>query len=48
MRTHPLKNVAASVRDRLLARSRRTGEEAEANILEMEIVAQFSKITGHD
>ncbi len=41
-----LKNVAASVRDRLLARSRETGEEAEANILEKEIVALFSEITG--
>lgn len=46
MRTRPLKNVAASVRDRLLARSRETGEETEANIRETEIVALFSEITG--
>lgn len=46
MRTRPLKNVAASVRDPLLADSRGTGEEAEANILEEEIVALFSERTG--
>lgn len=48
MRTRPLKNVAASVRDRLLTRSRETGEETKANILETEIVAQFSEITDYD
>lgn len=48
MRTRPLKNVAASVRDRLLDRSRETGEGADANLLETEIVALFSKITGYD
>ena len=46
--TRPLKNVSASLRDRLLALSRETGEGADANILEKEIVAQFSEITGHD
>ena len=45
MRTRPLKNVAASVRNRLLARSCQTGEETEANILETEIVALYSEIS---
>ena len=45
MTTRPLKNVAASVRNRLLARSRETSEGTEVNIPETEIVALFSEIS---